>query len=119
VPDNNGLPIAMPITEIVTENVFFDYEAKYEGASDEITPAQISSESTALIKETALKATQIFNCKGLVRVDLILVNDEIPAVIEINAVPGFTKKSILPQQLSCVGIGLPDIISRILNEILA
>ena len=119
VPDNNGLPIAMPITEIVTENVFFDYEAKYEGASDEITPAQISSESTALIKETALKATQIFNCKGLVRVDIILVNDEIPAVIEINAVPGFTKESILPQQLSSVGIGLPDIISRILNGILA
>jgi D-alanine-D-alanine ligase len=119
VPDDNGLSIVLPITEIVTENVFFDYEAKYEGASKEITPAQISSESTALIKETALKATQLLNCKGLVRVDVILVNGEIPAVLEINAVPGFTKVSILPQQLSCVGIGLPDIISRILNGILA
>jgi D-alanine-D-alanine ligase len=119
VPDENGLPIAMPITEIITENVFFDYEAKYEGASEEITPANISPESAALINETALKATQILNCKGMVRVDVIVVNGGIPAVLEINAVPGFSKNSILPQQLSCFGIGLPEIISRIINGVLA
>ena len=118
VPDEKGIPIVMPITEIITENTFFDYEAKYEGVSKEITPAQISSESTALIQKTALKATEILNCKGMVRVDIIIVNGDIPAVLEVNSVPGFTQESILPQQLICAGIGFSDMISRILNRIL-
>jgi D-alanine-D-alanine ligase len=118
VPDENGIPIVLPVTEIITENAFFDYEAKYEGESLEITPAKLSLESTAFIKETVVKATEILNCKWMVRVDIILVNGEIPAVIEINSVPGFTAESILPQQLSCAGIKLPDVISRILKGIL-
>ena len=108
----------MPVTEIITENAFFDYKAKYEGESLEITPAKISLESSAFIKETVVKATEILSCKWMVRVDIILVNGEIPAVIEINSVPGFTVESILPQQLSCAGIKLTDVISRILKGIL-
>ena len=119
VPDENGIPIVLPVTEIITENAFFDYKAKYEGESLEITPAKISLESSAFIKETVVKATEILKCKGLVRVDIILVNGENPAVLEINSVPGFTDESILPQQLSCAGIEIPELISRILKGILA
>ncbi|MDE0917907.1 MAG: ATP-grasp domain-containing protein [Flavobacteriales bacterium] len=118
VPDENGTPMVLPVTEIITENVFFDYAAKYEGGSQEITPAKISSESSAMIKETVVKATEILKCKWMVRVDIILVNGENPAVIEVNSVPGFTDESILPQQLSCAGIKFRDVISRILNGIL-
>jgi len=118
VPDENGIPIVLPVTEIITANVFFDYAAKYEGASQEITPAEISSESTAMIQDAVVKATEILKCKWMVRVDVILVNGETPAVLEINSVPGFTDESILPQQLSCAGIELTDVISRILKGIL-
>ncbi|MGY8888699.1 MAG: D-alanine--D-alanine ligase, partial [Flavobacteriales bacterium] len=97
---------------------FFDYKAKYEGESLEITPAKISLEDTAIIQETVMKATEILRCKWMVRVDIILVHGETPAVLEINSVPGFTDESILPQQLSCAGIKLPDVISRILKGIL-
>ena len=66
-----------------------------------------------------MKATEILRCKWMVRVDIILVKGENPAVIEINSVPGFTDESILPQQLSCAGIEIPEVISRILKGILA
>lgn len=119
VPDKNGAPIVLPVTEIKSENTFFDYAAKYEGKSQEITPAEISSASKARIQETVMKATAILKCKWMVRVDIILINGETPAVIEINSVPGFTNESILPQQLSCAGIEIPEVISRILKGILA
>ncbi|MDG2310749.1 MAG: ATP-grasp domain-containing protein, partial [Flavobacteriales bacterium] len=119
VPDEKGTPMVLPVTEIKSENVFFDYAAKYEGRSQEITPAEISSASQAMIIATVVKATEILKCKGMVRVDIILVNEENPAVIEINSVPGFTNESILPQQLSCAGIEITEMISRILDGILA
>jgi len=119
VPDEKGTPMVLPVTEIKSENVFFDYAAKYEGRSQEITPAEISSASQAMIIATVLKATEILKCKGMVRVDIILVNGENPAVLEINSVPGFTDESILPQQLRCAGIEIPELISRILKEISA
>ena len=119
VPDEKGTPMVLPVTEIKSENVFFDYAAKYEGRSQEITPAEISSASQAMIIATVLKATEILKCKGMVRVDIILVNGENPAVLEINSVPGFTDESILPQQLRSAGIEIPELISRILKGILA
>lgn len=119
IPDENGASIVLPVTEIKSENAFFDYAAKYEGKSQEITPAEISSASTAIIQETVMKATEILRCKWMVRVDIILVKGEKPAVIEINSVPGFTNESILPQQLSYAGIEIPEVISRILKGILA
>mgnify|MGYP001141098032 FL=1 len=119
VPDEKGTPMVLPVTEIKSENVFFDYAAKYEGRSQEITPAEISSASQAMIIATVMKATEILKCKGMVRVDIILVNGENPAVLEINSVPGFTDESILPQQLRSAGIEIPELISRILKGILA
>ncbi len=116
VPNLDGTPKAMPVTEIVTENLFFDFEAKYEGASEEITPADISEDNKEKMQEIGVKAYNLLGCKGMVRIDFILVNDSDPAILEINSVPGFSKMSILPQQLECEGISIKSIITRVLNK---
>ena len=95
----------LPITEIVTENDFFDYEAKYEGKSKEITPARISEKQKVNIEETAKKVYSVLNMSGFSRSEFILVDDE-PYFLEINTVPGLTQESILPQQSLLAGISL-------------
>jgi len=95
----------LPITEIVTENDFFDYEAKYEGKSEEITPARISEKQKVNIEETAKKVYSVLNMSGFSRSEFILVDDE-PYFLEINTVPGLTQESILPQQSLLAGISL-------------
>ena len=95
----------LPITEIVSENDFFDYEAKYEGKSQEITPARISSEAKKRVEEVAKKVYKALNMRGFSRAEYIFVNDE-PHFLEINTVPGMTLQSILPQQAAAAGISL-------------
>ena len=119
VPGDDRSPIAMPITEIISDNEFFDYEAKYEGASQEITPAKISNELADKIRLHALQAYKSLNCKGLVRVDFIVIEGNRPAILEINSVPGFTKRSLLPQQLAHAGINVRDLLSRIIESSIA
>jgi D-alanine-D-alanine ligase len=116
IPGHNGHPQAMPITEIISENDFFDYAAKYEGESQEITPAKISNELVDKIQLNALKAYKILNCRGMVRVDFIVINKNQPAILEINSVPGFTKMSLLPQQLAHAEINVKDLLSRIIES---
>jgi D-alanine-D-alanine ligase len=98
----------LPITEIVTENDFFDYEAKYEGKSKEITPARISEKQKVNIEETAKKVYSLLNMSGFSRSEFILVDDE-PYFLEINTVPGLTEESILPQQSLLAGISLREL----------
>ena len=98
----------LPITEIVTENDFFDYEAKYEGKSEEITPARISEKQKVNIEETAKKVYSLLNMSGFSRSEFILVDDE-PYFLEINTVPGLTEESILPQQSLLAGISLREL----------
>jgi D-alanine-D-alanine ligase len=95
----------LPITEIVSENDFFDYEAKYEGKSQEITPARISSEAKKRVEAVAEKVYKALNMRGFSRAEYIFVNDE-PHFLEINTVPGMTLQSILPQQANAAGISL-------------
>ncbi|MGY8910874.1 MAG: D-alanine--D-alanine ligase, partial [Flavobacteriales bacterium] len=95
----------LPITEIVSENDFFDYEAKYEGKSQEITPARISSEAKKRVEEVAKKVYKALNMRGFSRAEYIFVNDE-PHFLEINTVPGMTLQSILPQQANAAGFSL-------------
>ena len=116
VPSEDGTPIAMPITEIVTENLFFDYQAKYEGASDEITPADISEDQKAQIQAKGIAAYKLLGCRGMVRLDYILVDGNKPAILEVNTVPGFSKISILPQQLAHCGISINEMLTRVLNQ---
>jgi len=98
----------LPMTEIVTENDFFDYEAKYLGKSDEITPARISDETHKKLEILATKVYTILNMKGFTRSEYILVNNE-PYFLEMNTVPGLTNESIIPQQASAAGITLQNL----------
>lgn len=98
----------LPITEIVSENDFFDYEAKYEGKSQEITPARISLAQKAKVEKVAIKVYDILNISGFSRSEFIFVDSE-PYFIEINTVPGLTEESILPQQAQVAGISLAEL----------
>ena len=100
--------IVLPITEIVSENDFFDYEAKYEGKSSEITPARISDEEKAKIEDVAKRIYTILKMDGFSRSEFILVSGE-PFLLEMNTVPGLTTESILPQQAREAGISLNEL----------
>ena len=95
----------LPMTEIVTENEFFDYEAKYLGKSQEITPARISDEIHQKLEKIAAHVYIILNMSGFSRSEYILVNDE-PYFLEMNTVPGLTTASLIPQQAEAAGISL-------------
>jgi len=98
----------LPITEIVSENDFFDYEAKYLGKSKEITPARISEELKVKIENIAKRAYEVLKMKGFSRSEFIIVNNE-PHMLEMNTIPGLTTESILPQQAYEAGISLPEL----------
>lgn len=109
----NGL-IDLPITEIVSENDFFDYEAKYLGKSQEIIPARISEVEASKVVEIAKKVYSILRLRSIARIDFMLVNGE-PFVIEVNTTPGFSNASIVPQMLSYSGIPIIDFWSEIID----
>lgn len=100
--------IVLPMTEIVSENDFFDYEAKYEGKSCEITPARISEEEKAKVEDVAKRIYTILKMDGFSRSEFILVSGE-PFLLEMNTVPGLTTESILPQQAREAGISLNEL----------
>jgi D-alanine-D-alanine ligase len=103
-----GKVLALPVTEIVSENEFFDYEAKYLGKSEEITPARISKEQTKKVQDLAKLIYSKLKMKGFTRSEFIFHNDE-PHFIEINTTPGLSEASILPQQAEKAGISLPNL----------
>lgn len=105
---------SLPITEIVTNNDFFDFDAKYKGESQEITPAPIADELTTQIKHTTKKVAQILNLKGIARVDYIIV-DNIPHLIEVNTIPGMSDESLIPQMAALENIKLMDLISEVIK----
>ena len=114
-----GQITALPITEIISKNEFFDFEAKYLGASEEITPADIGKEVELLIKEEAIKIYKIFNCRGLVRIDFIFNTAKgKPYMLEINTVPGQTEASLVPQQIRCMGLKVMDVYTALIEECL-
>ena len=113
-----GEIIVLPITEIVSENDFFDYEAKYEGKSQEITPARISDELTQKIGETAKRAYEVLKMKGFSRSEFIIVNNE-PHMLEMNTIPGLTTESLIPQQAKAAGITLEDLFTNAIELALA
>ena len=110
-----GKITVLPITEIVTENDFFDYEAKYEGKSKEITPARISKEQEKKVCELAHKIYKTLKLKGFSRSEFIFINDE-PYLLEVNTTPGLTEESILPQQANEYGISLAQLFDNAIEE---
>ncbi|WP_312764799.1 D-alanine--D-alanine ligase [Epilithonimonas sp.] len=108
VLDYKGEVIVLGITEIVPDKEFFDYEAKYEGASQEITPARIDEETTKKVEEISIKAYKSLGMSGFSRSEFIIV-DGIPHLLEMNTNPGFSPASILPQQTKIYGISIKDL----------
>ena len=104
----------LPVTEIVPKNDFFDYNAKYEGASQEITPARISEEIREKVQKVAQNIYQILNMTGFSRSEFIIVHGE-PYFLEINTVPGLTAESILPQQAKKANISLSELFDNAIS----
>ena len=100
----------LPITEIISENEFFDYEAKYNGKSDEVTPANISDKLTSEIKDLTYHIYNTLGMKGIVRMDYIVDKKDNAYLIEINSVPGMSKESIVPQMANFNNIELKNIL---------
>ena len=115
--------VAFPITEVVTNNEFFDYDAKYNGQVEEITPARIPNEIREEVQELTLKIYDILGCKGIIRVDYIITKNEKQQMqinlLEVNTTPGMTETSFIPQQLKAAGLKIGEVLSQIIeNEII-
>ncbi len=105
-----------PVTEIVSKNEFFDYEAKYTGGkSDEITPARIDGKTTSLLADYTRRIYKTLNCRGIVRIDFI-VREGVPHLIEVNSVPGMSKASIVPKQAECMGLSMKELFTIIIEN---
>jgi D-alanine-D-alanine ligase len=113
-----GKLVALPICEVVSKKAFFDYEAKYSsGMSEEIIPAPIPDAQAKKLHDTVKKVYQIFNCKGIVRVDFIWnETDNQPYMLEINTVPGQSEASIVPKMVKAHGWTMTEFYSRQINE---
>ena len=107
--------IALPITEIISDNIFFDYEAKYEGKSKEITPAKINAILTEKIQNISKSIYSKMNLSGICRIDFILEKNEV-FIIEINTIPGMSKNSIIPQQIAAANLNFSDFLDICLTE---
>ena len=112
-----GKDIALPATEIVTENDFFDYDAKYNGESEEITPARISKEDTERVQEEAIKIHRILNMKGITRTDFI-IQEGVPYFLEMNTTPGLSTESIIPKQAREADLSLEKLFDILIEEAL-
>lgn len=107
----------LPITEIVSDNDFFDYKAKYLGESQEITPARISYTEAEKVRKVAKQVYEVLKMEGFSRSEYIFKNGE-PHLLEVNTVPGLTKASILPQQAEAAGISLSELFDNAIEEAL-
>ena len=117
---SKGVTTVLPITEIKTENEFFDFAAKYEGKSEEITPAKITETMFKDLSEAAKQVYATLNCRGVVRIDFIYDEKAQKAfLLEVNTVPGQSEASIIPQQVRAMGLNLTDFYASIIEDSLA
>ncbi len=114
---SKGIVTVLPVTEVSTDNEFFDFEAKYQGKSKETTPANIDSAMQLQLESAAKKVYEVLNCRGVVRIDFIY-NEALkqPFLLEVNTVPGQSEASIIPQQVRAKGWSLQDFYSAIIEE---
>ncbi|MFT3936549.1 MAG: D-alanine--D-alanine ligase [Chitinophagaceae bacterium] len=118
---SKGEVITLPFTEIKTKKKFFDFEAKYTaGFTDEITPAVVEESIAEKVRATAKKIYQVFNCRGVVRIDFIYNEKKgEPFMLEINTIPGQTEASLVPQQVAAMGWNLKDFYTALVNDALS
>ena len=112
--DGNG-NVALPVIEILTDNEFFDYEAKYNGHSKEVCPAQIPDQLREEIQETSKKIYAHLGCSGLVRVDYISAEDGL-YFLEVNTIPGMTSASLVPQMVRAAGLSMTDFLTTVIKN---
>lgn len=108
--------VVFPITEVVSKNEFFDFEAKYNATmAEEITPARISNELTQLIQNRTSEIYDLLDCKGIIRADYIIAQDGV-YLLEVNTTPGMTKTSFIPQQVRAAGLDIKDVMTDIIEN---
>lgn len=108
--------VAFPITEVVTDNEFFDYDAKYNGQVDEITPARISDSLRDRVQQVTLAIYDIIGAYGIIRIDYIITKGEKINLLEVNTTPGMTATSFIPQQVRAAGLDIKDVMTDIIEE---
>jgi D-alanine-D-alanine ligase len=109
--------VIFPVTEVVTHNEFFDYDAKYNGAVDEITPARITDTLAETVQRETLKIYDLIGARGIVRVDYIVPDGLNPVLLEVNTTPGMTTTSFIPQQIRAAGLDIKDVMTDIIENI--
>ncbi len=108
--------VVMPLTEVISKNEFFDFEAKYNAEKAiEITPARISDELTDKIQKITSLIYDILNCKGIVRVDYIITDEKI-FLLEVNTTPGMTPTSFIPQQVNAMGMTMQEVMTEVIED---
>ena len=113
----NGLVKALPVTEIISKNEYFDFDAKYDKLkADEITPANIPSNIFNECQQVSKELYSFLNCKGIVRFDYIMTEDEQLFFLEVNSIPGLTDESIVPQQAAAAGISSTELFTMLLEQ---
>ena len=111
-----GKEVIFPITEVVSKNEFFDFEAKYNAACvEEITPARISEKKAEKVRELTSMIYDVVGCKGIIRADFIII-DEQPYLLEVNTTPGMTATSFIPQQVRAAGLDIKDVLTEIIEN---
>ena len=117
---SKGEIVTLPLTEIISKNEFFDFEAKYLGKSEEVTPARIPDKMAEKVRDTAKEVYRLLNCRGIVRIDFIYNETaDAPYLLEVNTVPGQSEASIVPQQVKAMGWNLKEFYSMLIDEALA
>ena len=108
--------VVFPITEVVTTNEFFDYDAKYNGQVDEITPARISEDLTKRVQTLTSAIYDILGASGIIRVDYIITAGDKVNLLEVNTTPGMTTTSFIPQQVRAAGLDIKDVMTDIIEN---
>lgn len=112
--------VVFPATEVVTKNEFFDYDAKYNGQVQEITPARIDDETAKKVAEETSRIYDILHCNGIIRIDYIITKNEqgkdVVNMLEVNTTPGMTATSFIPQQVRAAGLDIKDVLTEIIEN---
>lgn len=108
--------VVLPATEVVSENEFFDYDAKYNGQVQEITPARLKPEVTKRVEQITSAIYDILGCNGIIRIDYIIEKDDKVKMMEINTTPGMTATSFIPQQVRAAGLDMGEVLSEIIEN---
>jgi D-alanine-D-alanine ligase len=108
--------VVFPITEVVSENEFFDYDAKYNGQVKEITPARLQEETAERVRLLTSAIYDILGCSGIIRIDYIITEGEKVNLLEINTTPGMTATSFIPQQVKAAGLEMKVVLSEIIEN---